>query len=94
MEWGGGVGWVRVSGGLGIAFETHEEDVQKENTLKHPAARPDRRKKKSVKRRFERKKRVKNDMLVPILLVFAVFPFASRVPRITILNCVMRGRCT
>ena len=46
MEWGGGVGWVRVSGGLGIAFETHEEDVKnKENTLKHPPARPDRRKK-------------------------------------------------
>ena len=34
---------------------------------------------------------MKNDMLAPILLVIAVFPFASRVPRITIHNCVMRG---
>ena len=49
VEWSGVVVWE-------FAFETHKEDVQKENTLKHPPARPDRRKKKtSVKRRFDRK---------------------------------------
>ena len=72
VVWCGGVGWVRVGGGLGIAFQARQKNVQKTEQAETSSQRALTHTKKECPKKASFVKKRQNDILAPIHLVIVV----------------------